>query len=311
MKFKRNITRGVFIMGMVVLALVAASHTYASPLYGGYNGQSETWIEIYIVKVNRIGFSLRISVGVDTDSNVWIRIGFSSLLISACLYKIELSYETGDILSISGRGLLPLKIGADTDNLQWIITNLVVIVAGIDTNSNVWWETGCPGIYSGQDSNDNRWRWVKVLTVLVGWRRDLTSNQRISPSQENSLELEEEIRSLQDHFAREYSPKLSALLIERLTDDEVMEDMINFSEALTDRITLLSLFSLPINENREGFYPIDPLSRTPSELNALLKYAEEEIFTEEVKDEINALLDTFARDMQPRLRAIRKTVTSP
>jgi len=320
MKFKRSSTKEIFTIGVIVLALFATGDTCASPLYGGYNGESEAWIEVYIIEKTTIGFSSKISVGIDPDLNVfWIRIGISSLfLLPSNISHIGFSYETGDIVSgdiVSASIttiLPPIKWGFDTNNLQWFITNWLIAVSGLDSDGNVWGERRIPGMGAcGWDSNNDKWCWIKFFPVLVGWRVELTSNQGTSLNQENALRFEKELRPLQDHFAKACNPKLSALLIERLTDDEIMDNMINLLEALNDRIALLPLTTLSIVENREGFPPIDPSSKMPSELKALLTYVEKNIFTDEVRDEVSILLDTFAKDIQPRLKALRKIGTAP
>lgn len=312
MRLKRSSKRGILIIGMIVLALFAASDTCASPLYGGYNGESETWVEFFI-EANTIGFSLRASVGVD-PSATWIRIGISSLFLLPYFSNLEFSYETGDVSSLSITFLLPIKIGADTNGLEWGIVNWAVIVFGADSEGGEWqeWlssEAWFP-VFEGEDSNNNQWQWIRLFPVLVGWREDLTSQQGVSLNQKNSLRLEEEFRSLHNHFTRTGSPKLSALLIEKLTDDAVMEGMIDHLEALNARMAL-PLTVLSLYENREGFFPRDPSSGISSELNTLLTYVDEEIFTEEIRDELNVFLDTFARDIQPRLKTIKKIVTAP
>lgn len=318
MRLKSSSKRGILIIGMIVLALFAASDTCASPLYGGYNGESETWIELYIIETVTVGFSLRISVGGDSNSNAsWIRGSISSLFLLPYLSNLEFSYETGDIVSASLTGLLPIpiKVGADTNGLGWGIINLLVYVRGEDSDGN-WWEewvsseAGFPGVFDGRDKNDNEWRWIKVLALLLGWREDLSSQQGVSLSQDNSLRLKEEFRSLHNHFTRAGSPKLSALLVEKFTEDAVMGGMIDHLEALNAKMAL-PLTVLSLYENKEGPSPTDPSSGISSELNTLLTYVDEEIFTEEIRDELNVFLDTFARDIQPRLKTIKKIVTAP
>lgn len=318
MKLKRNSTRRIFIIGMVVLALFAASDTCASPLYGGYNGESETWVEVYIVEVVTVGLSLRISIGVDPYlSATWIRIGISSLFLLPYVSNIEFSYETGDIVSASLTGIIPVKIGADTNDLQWWIANFLTKVIGVDSDDNSWSEKGLTGMFgipgvfaTGEDNNNHHWQWIKFFPVLVGWREELASQQGIFLNQENFHRFEEELRSLRDHLTRACGPRLSALLLEKLTDDEVMGGVLDHLEELSARM-VLPLIALSIYENSEELFPMDLPSVVPSELNTLLTYVEEEIFTEGIRGEVNLLLDTLARDIQPRLEVIKKIVTSP
>ncbi len=274
MRFKGSYYRELLIIGVFVMVLSATSNAFAGPLYGGYNGESEAWIEVSIVEENRIGFSLKISVGADSDLNWWARFGISGLfLLPYNVSHIGFSYDVGDVISASFATLLPLplQVGADSNALVWARTNFLVGVIGADSNGTIWEETGVPGVWArGEDTNDNQWRWLKVLPVLVGVEENFASNQGGS-----LIRFDEERRSLQNHFAKEYGAKISSLLVEKLT------------------------------------FPLDPFNGTPSELNALLGYVEEKILTDEIRDEMSILLDGFAQDIQPRLKAIKKMVAAP
>ena len=315
MKFKRSGTRGIFIIGIIMLSLVAASDNCASPLYGGYNGQSEIWSEVSIIEETNTLFSLKISVGADIDLNWWARFGISSLfLLPYNVYHIELSYEVGDVVSASITTLLPwpLQVGVDSNELVWTITNFLVSVVGVDSNNTIWEETGVPGVWArGSDNNDNQWQWLKLLPVLVGVGEDFALNQGGSLNQEDFKRFEEELRSLKYHFADEYGPKISSLLIEKLNDDEIMEHVRNLSEILNDKRVLSPLTVLPINEKREGFDPLGLLGRTSIELNALLTCMEEKVFTEETRDEVSILIGEIARDIKLQLKAIKKVAAVP
>ena len=296
-----------------MLVLVVACDTYASPLYGGYNGESEIWAEFYIIEETTIGFSLRVSIGTDTK-NLWIRMGISSLfLIPSNISYIGVSYETGGVLSLSVTTLSPpIKWGIDTNDLGWFIIDWLIVITGLDTDGNFWGESRIPGIGAyGGDSNDNKWWWIKFFPLLIGMKVDLSSDQGIPISQESALRFNKELGFLQDHIVREYSPKLRALLIERLTNDEIMEHMINFAEALDYRRALLPLNVLSLYENRKRVPPIDPSSGMPSELNVLLAYLKEKVFTDEVRDEMDIFLDAFAKNVQPRLKALKKIGSAP
>jgi len=313
MKFKRSGTQGIFIVGVIVLALVVACDTNASPLYGGYNGESKIWAEFYIVEETTIGFSLRVSIGTDTK-NLWIRMGISSLfLIFSNISNIGVSYETGGILSLNVTTLSPpIKWGVDTNDLGWFIMDWLIVITGLDTDGNFWGEGRIPSIGAyGGDNNDNKWWWIKLRPVLMGMKVDLTSNQGSPISQENALRCEKELGFLQAHSVRKYSPKLSALLIEKVTNSEIMENMISLAEALSYRRALFPLKVLSLYENSKGIPPIDPSSGMPSELNVFLTYLEEEVFTDEVRDEMDIFLDAFAKDVQPQLEVLKDIGSAP
>ena len=298
----------MFVIGMIVLALVFPGTTCASPLYGGYNGESEAWFEVFIVESADILFSLRISIGFDIDlTHLWVRAGISSLFLAPFnISSVGISYETGNILSASLDGILPwpYQVGADTNNLVWGVTSLLAGISGSDTEGNVWVEAGFPGVTAcGEVNQENGWCWVKILPVLVGTQVDLLSDRGISLSKENFRKYGEEFKTLRDYFAGEYSPQFSRMLREKLAGEEVMEKLGVLSGAVNSRAAV-PLAALPIQESEKGF---DALGAPTMELNALLKYIEEEIFTGEIKEEMDIFLDGFAREMKPRLEEIKKS----
>ena len=300
MREKRS-KRGIVIIGILILALFAGSETCASPLYGGYNGESESWMEVFVIDEVTIGFSLRASLGIDPGQNAsWVRVRIASFFTLPYVSNLEFSYETDGIASLSVSGLLPVKVGADTNGLRWAIINLLIRVIGADTDENWWQEEGLPGLYlgaSGWDSKGNEWRWIKVLPMLIGWREEESvSRQDISLSGENYRRLEKELISLRHQLTEANGSTLRSLLIEKFTDDGGMEGVINHLKTLNARM------ALP---------PMDSSSVMASDLDSLLEYVEEEIFTDEIKDELNAFSDSFAKDITPQLEAVKEIVTTP
>ena len=310
MTLEKRSKRGIFIIGILMLALFAGSKTYASPLYGGYNGESESWMEVFIIKEVTIGFSLRVSLGIDPGLKVsWVRVGISSFFTLPYVSNLEFSYETGDIASLSVTGLIPVKVGADTTDLRWAIVNLVIRVFGADTDGNWWWEEGFPGLYlgaSGWDSKGNAWRWIKLFRVLVGWStEESVSRQGISLSGKNSRKLEKKLMALRHQLTETYGSRLRSLLTEKFADDAVKEGLINHLQKLNTKM------ALPIYENKGPLSSMDPSSMMASDLDSLLEYVEEEIFTDEIKDELNIFSDSFARDIKPQLEGVKEIVTTP
>lgn len=306
--------RGIVIIGIIILALFAGSDTCASPLYGGYNGESEQWIEISVVDEATVGFSLSISIGTDTE-NTWTRIGVSSLFLLPYIYKLEFSYETGDISSVSLTSLLllPVKVGIDSNDLSWVITNRLISVTGEASDGTSWEEAlisqggELRGIYyDGKDSNGNEWQWIRLFGVLVGWGEGGPLSSAGILNQGNFISPEKGLVSLRHRLTETYGSKLCTLLVEKLTDDAVMEGVIDQLKALNTKSSL-PLTVLPVYGNGEKFSsPVDPTSTVSSEFVPLLKYIEEKFLTEEIRDEIKAFSDAFARDIHPQLEAIKK-----
>jgi len=79
---------------------------------------------------------------------------------------------------------------------------------------------------------------------------------------------------------------------------------------LNDKIMFLYLTNLSSDDERSVSLTLDPLSGTTSELNTLLRYVEEKILTDEIRGEMGILLDEFAQDIQPQLKAVKKMVTA-
>ena len=305
MTLEKRSKRGIVIIGIIMLALFAGSKTYASPLYGGYNGESEQWTEISVVDEATVGFSLSISVGTDTEKNTWTRIGVSSFFLLP-IYKLEFSYETGDIISVGFTSLLllPVKVGIDSNGLSWGIINLLTSVAGKASDDTSWEEKISqegepPGVYyEGVDSNGNEWQWTKSFGVLRGWGVDSVSSAG-SLNQGNFLSPEKGLVSLRNRLTETYGSKLCTLLVEKLTDDAVMEGVRDQLEAFNTRRSL-PLTLLPVYGNGGKFSsPVDPTSKMSSKVVPLLRYIEEKIFTEEIRDEMKAFSDAFERDIQP------------
>ena len=98
--------------------------------------------------------------------------------------------------------------------------------------------------------------------------------------------------------------------MEKLTDDGFLINVKNISEALSNEITFLGLTNL-LSDDSRATLDLDPLSGTTSELNTLRGYVEEKILTDEIRDEMGILLDEFAQDIQPQLKAVHKVVAAP
>ena len=299
-------------VGMVVLALAVTAETSASPLYGGYNGGSEAWLEGYVVETRDLLFSLKISIGIDsTLTHLWVKAGVSSLfLVPYNISGVGLSYETGNIVSASADIILPwpYQVGADTNNLVWFVTSLLVGVSGMDSKGNLWWEVGIPGVAAcGEANQEDQWCWLKILPVLFGMKVDFPFEQGFFLSDENSRIWEEELQSLQGHFSGEDTRTFCRMLKEKLTNEDIMRTMGELSEAVHNKITLPPA-TLFVQEGEQQLYPGDPLEGVTTELNVLLTYVEDEIFTQEIRDEMDMLLDDLARDVKPHLETMKRLV---
>lgn len=300
-------------MGILSLALAVASDALAGPLYGGYNGESEAWIEFPIYEENRIGYSIKILIGADVDLNWWAKFSISGLaLIPYNLTRIAFSYDVGDVVSTSVNSLLPwpLQIGADSDERIWAATNFLVGIIGIDNNRTVWQETGLAGVWArGLDSLDNQWQWLKVLSVLVGVGDGSGVEGEGLLGQEESIPLKEDLVSSWKACKtckEAYGPKISSLLVEKLTHDEIMVNLNRRAVRWNHQMTFLCLSDFLCNDGSGWLQtPLSSSGEVRGD-NRLVEYVEEKILTAEIKDEIVALMDKFAQAIQPQLKDLEK-----
>jgi hypothetical protein len=121
----------------------------------------------------------------------------------------------------------------------------------------------------------------------------------------NSTDFGEELLSLQDHYSKAYAGEINVLL-EKFTDGNVMKEMVDLSEKFHKQAV-----QLPFAQNNQGLPVVAPLGELQPELDSLSDTIKEEVFTEEVRGELQKLLNSFARDSQPPLRKIRETMTAP
>ena len=297
MHLRKNTKRGTVLLSLLLMVLVYTPSTGATPLYGGYNGESTGWSEYTIADVGNTLFRLRVILGVDTNSNAWARMLFSTVPF---ITRVEFTYDSSDILSGNFSTYLPwpIRVGSQIQNngsgdplLKWFSTYLIFGVSGFDTNGTVWSETGVPG-FSGRgfDTNDNEWQWLKILNWLFGWGEDFSEEATLLNLQE-SQEFEEEIASLQDQLALKYEARINKLL-ELLTSQEVIRAVAQAS-------------------NEAVFATRNPLNCIQSDSACLSTSLGTTVFTQEVKAELKTLLTFFAQDVQHQLEKVTERIVTP
>jgi hypothetical protein len=311
MIFMKNNKKKILIVILLVMAVLFTSRTHATPLYGGYNGESETWLEFKIGGINTLLFSATVFLGVDVNDHRWAKFRIS---IIPFIVRLDLTYDSADIVSINFSTLLPwpIQVGTEIDiygegrSLWWFVVNVVTGIAGADSEDTRWAETGVPGVYgSGTDNKGNQWTWIKILNWLFGAGEDFTIDGELFLRENNSKDFEEELLSLQEDYSQTYAEPINVLL-EQFTNANVMKDMVRISEKLHKRAV-----QLPFTQNNKGLAVVAPLGEIQSELESLSKTIKEEVFTEEIRCELQKLLNSFARDSQPQLRKISEAVKTP
>jgi hypothetical protein len=307
MIFMKNNKKKILIVILFVMAVLFTSRTHATPLYGGYNGESETWLEFNIGGINTLLFSVKVFLGVDANDHRWAKFRISMIPF---IVRLDVTYDSADIVSINFSTLLPwpIQVGTEIDiygegrSLWWLVVNVVSHIAGADSEGTTWKEQGLPGVWgSGNDSKGNEWVWLKILNGLFG----ATIDGELFLQKNNAKDFEEELLSLQDHYSQAYADQINVLL-EKFTDGNVMKEMVDLSEKFHKQAV-----QLPFAQNNQGLPVVAPLGELQPELDSLSDTIKEEVFTEEVRGELQKLLNSFARDSQPPLRKIRETMTAP
>jgi hypothetical protein len=307
MIFMKNNKKKILIVILFVMAVLVTSRTHATPLYGGYNGESETWLEYRITAVNTLLFSVKVFLGGDSNDHRWAKFRVS---IIPFIVWLDVTYDSADIVSLNFSTLLPwpIQIGTEIDiygegrSLWWFVVNVVSGIAGADSESTTWTEAGLPGVWgSGIDSKGNEWVWVKILNWLFGAAID----GELFLNKNNAKDFEKELLALQEDCSQSYADQINVFL-EKFTDGNVMKDMVRLSEKFHKRAA-----QLPFAQDNQGLPVVAPLGELQSELDSLSDTIAKEVFTEEVRGELQKLLKSFARDSQHPLRKIRETMTAP
>jgi len=297
MQLRKKTKRGTVIFSLLLLVLVYTPSTWGTPLYGGYNGESTAWSEYTILDAGNTLYRLRVILGVDTNSNAWVRVLFSTVPF---ITRVEFTYDSFDILSGNFSTYLPwpIKVGSQIQNngsgdplLRWFSVYLIFGVSGFDSNGTVWTETGIPGLNgNGNDTKGNQWSWIKILGWLFGVGEDF-SEEATFLNLQGSKELEKEMDSLQDQLALKYEARMKKLL-----------------ELLTSQDVILAVAQA---SNEAIFATRTPLHCIQSGIDCPSTSLGTIIFTQEVKTELNTLLTFCAQDVQQQLKKVTEGLITP
>ena len=233
----KNNRKKILIVILFLMAVLFTSRTHATPLYGGYNGESEAWVEFRVTGINTLLFSATVFLGIDVNDHRWAKF---RIALTPFIVRIDFTYDSNDILSVNLSTLLPwpIQVGTEIDiygegnTLWWFVVNVVSGITGADSKGTTWVEQGVPGVYGfGRDSKDNEWTWVKILNWLFGTAVDSVIDGELFLKQNNDQELQEELLSLQEECSQAYTDKSNGLL-KKFTAGNVMQDMVRLSEKI-------------------------------------------------------------------------------
>jgi hypothetical protein len=237
----------------------------ASPLYGGYNGQSLFWVDTFFF-------------GIDSEARWWVRL---PLDIIAEKLRIIFKFESSGALSVelatfNSVGQADFLIGIDTDGLSWGETFQTNLLAGSDSSGATWTEQSVLSFAgSGSDSNGNNWwfatyNFQNIFPLTAGI--NVTLLLPAPPTEEDEETTPEEEKTFYAPLSilnREKVLELITLVKELSRDDELIQKAKTLTSHSLDRTSLLrfaneEVFSHKRRKKIEGI--MNNLIGAPSEL---------------------------------------------
>lgn len=249
----------VLVIVVFLLCLLTSAPLMASPLYGGYNGESESWIDVFYF-------------GIDDQARWWVRI---PVMIGNGL-RMNFNYEYNSVISVEIVGVLiaqvgNVRLGRDTTGLTWTeVPASPLSGSGEDSNGTSWSEQGFLGyLGTGSDSNDNQWGFIGLsyqglYPVKIGV--NLSSLMSDPP--------------VNNHFLAHTEQK-SLLPLGRFFHEEGGKDLIHVLTALSHdgelekEVTTLITYSL--------------------DMESLLTFADERVFTPKRREVIESMMNRLIK----------------
>jgi hypothetical protein len=283
--------RGWLIAWIVVLAVGLAPGVRATPLYGGYNGLSTSWVEYKIGDVETSWTAASILFGADTNERNWVRMRISLVPL---FMRLEYTRDYLGIQSVAFNTIFPwpLQLGSEFMEtpgeipLWWATAYLILGVGGFASDGTSWTETGIPGVYGiGADSSGNQWLWVKAGNFLQGYGEDFSPvNPAGAPRDSVAAQAGSSMHALQTRF----DASVAGALARRLQSAAFARAAQACSRSLQ---TALPAFA------EAGAAGHSSLAADP----ACAQLADE-LVGGETGDGLEMLLEDFVREVQPLLR---------
>lgn len=243
-----------------MLCLLTSAPLIASPLYGGYNGESESWIDVYYF-------------GIDDQARWWVRIPVS---VGANNLRMNFNYEYNSVISVEILGVFisqlgNLRLGIDTTGLTWTeVYESTLLGSGEDSNGTSWSEQSFLGyLGTGSDSNDNQWGFIGLsyqglIPVKIGV--NLSSLMSESP--------------MKNYFLAQTEQK-SLLPLGRFFNEEGSRDLIH----------VLTALSLDGELEKE----VTTLITHSLDMESLLTFADERVFTPKRREAIENMMNRLTK----------------
>ncbi len=249
----------VLVLVVFLLSLLTSAPLMASPLYGGYNGESESWIDVFYF-------------GIDDQARWWVRI---PVMIGNGL-RMNFNYEYNSVISVEIVGVLiaqvgNLRLGRDTNGLTWTeVPQSPLSGSGEDSNGTSWSEENFLGyLGTGSDSNGNQWGFIGLsyqglYPVKIGV--NLSSLMSDPP--------------VNNHFLAHTEQK-SLLPPGRFFHEEGGKDLINVLTALS--------------HDGELEKEVTTLITHSLDMESLLTFADERVFTPKRKEVIESMMNRLIK----------------
>ncbi|MCK5514946.1 MAG: hypothetical protein KAJ00_10650 [Deltaproteobacteria bacterium] len=245
--------------------LITSTPLAASPLYGGYNGESQLWTDVFFF-------------GMDDQARWWIRIPVT--LVPGSL-RLIFKYESTGVVSaeIAGSdipsfaGGSDFLFGADTSGLFWTEYNdeAGLLSGGSDSNGNSWTEQALFDYFgTGSDNNEHLWGFVTYKYENTFSMKAGMNLSFLMPEPESSIKSKSSLVQTQ----HKKIPSLTNLF----KHEEGLK-LVNFPTALS------------LNDELEE--KVATLTMHSLDLESLLKFADEEIFTQERRKAIEGMINGF------------------
>ncbi len=135
---------------LIGLYVMTTAPLWASPLYGGYNGQSTSWVDAFFF-------------GIDDQQRWWVRV---PVVLQRGVLRVNCKYEYDGVVSaeLVIRGLEnqgDILLGIDTTDLTWQEIYGPTVSGGSDSRGNSWNEQSIFGFLgTGSDNHDNLWGFI-------------------------------------------------------------------------------------------------------------------------------------------------------
>jgi len=236
--------------------LVATTPLAASPLYGGYNGQSMFWMDVFFF-------------GIDDQARWWVRIPVP--LVKGFL-RLNFKYERDGVVSaeITGYNFFEQSdflLGVDTSGLTWGEYYELNLSGGSDNHGTTWTEqTFFEYVGTGSDNNNHLWGFVTY---------NYENTYPIKVGIDLSFLIPESFKKITPSLAQREQKKL--LPLTRLFQKEEILKLIHFLTALS------------IDDELRG--KVEALTTHSLELELLVKFADEEVFTQERREVIETIIN--------------------